>query len=76
MAGEGFDHKCFGCGHEIEDFEPHIHVGLDEWSGTHGGETFGLDDLFTFPFCSNCIEASDKGWEAEQHEVSDPAVKP
>jgi hypothetical protein len=70
-AGEAFGHKCFGCGHEIEPFEQHIHVGLDEWSGQQGLGTFDLDDLFTFPFCSKCIEESDRGWEPEAHEIAE-----
>lgn len=69
-----YDHKCFGCGRQIADYEEHIHVGLDEWSaheGLDGG--FGLDDLLTFPFCSECIENSDRGWTPEAHEIGGAA---
>lgn len=63
------NHKCFGCGKEIADFEPHIHVGLDEWSASKGlGGAFGLDDLLTFPFCSDCIVEGGE-WMPESHEV-------
>ena len=63
------DHKCFGCGREIRDFEQHIHVGLDEWSASKGLDALGLDDLMTFPFCSECIEEGGQ-WIPESHEVS------
>jgi hypothetical protein len=66
---EGIRHKCFGCGKQIEDMEPHIHVGLDEWAGREGLTALGLDDLLTFPFCSSCIQDSDQGWTPEQHEI-------
>jgi hypothetical protein len=70
MSDDGFGHKCFGCGREIEDYEPHIHVGMDEWiSQTGRGDGFGLDDLLTFPFCNECIEQSDRGWQTESHEI-------
>jgi hypothetical protein len=62
-------HLCFGCGKQIESGEPHIHVGLDEWSASQGMDTFGLDDLLTFPFCSECIEDSERGWTPETHEI-------
>lgn len=63
-----FEHKCFGCGREIRDFEEHIHVGLDEWSASQGKETFGLDDLLTFPFCSECIQPGGP-FTPESHEM-------
>ncbi len=64
------DHKCFGCGHQVENYERHIHVGLDEWSAERGDrEAFGLDDLLTFPFCSQCIRPSERGWNPEAHEI-------
>lgn len=64
------NHKCFGCGHEIQSGEPHIHVGLDEWAAKEGLDAgFGLDDLLTFPFCQSCTEKSDRGWTPEAHEI-------
>ena len=65
-----FGHKCFGCGKEVQDHEKHIHVGLDEWSASEGlPGGFGLDDLLRFPYCSDCIEESDRGWDPEAHEI-------
>jgi hypothetical protein len=63
------DHKCFGCGKQIQDHEPHIHCGLDEWSAYKGlpGD-FGLDDILTMAFCSDCT--TDGGpFDVESHEV-------
>lgn len=66
----GENHKCFGCGKQIADYEEHIHVGLDEWIAAESlGDGLGLDDLLTFPFCSECIKTSDRGWQPESHEV-------
>lgn len=64
-------HTCFGCQRQIRSGEPHIHVGLDEWSATVGLAQFGLDDLLRFPFCSRCIEKSERGWPEEAHEITE-----
>jgi hypothetical protein len=66
-------HVCFGCQQRIGDQQPHIHVGLDEWSDTQGLPAFGLDDLLTFPFCEACTVKSRRGrWQYEAHAIADP----
>lgn len=64
------EHKCFGCGRLLESGQPHIHVGLDDWSMRGGaGQTFGLDDMLTFSFCSDCTTKTEDGWQQEAHDI-------
>jgi hypothetical protein len=65
------EHKCYGCDRWVENHEQHIHVTLDEWCAREGlSGDFGLDDILgKFAFCSECIEASNNGWTAEEHEI-------
>jgi hypothetical protein len=56
-----------GCQKQIGDGEPHIHVGLDEFSAMNGLDQFGLDDLLTFAFCEPCTERADEGWALGSH---------
>ena len=60
-------HVCMGCHKQIGDGEPHIHVGLDEFSAKTGLAQFGMDDLLTFAFCVPCTERADDGWHLEAH---------
>lgn len=63
-------HKCYGCGKTVEDYEPHIHFGMDEFSAKMGLEgSFGLDDLLNFVYCSDCMEKVDDGFIPEQHKI-------
>lgn len=63
------EHTCFGCGKALTDYEPHIHVGLDEYAAREGREAFGLDDLFTFAFCEACTQRVENGWVPEAHKI-------
>lgn len=66
------EHTCFGCGKPLTDYEPHIHVGLDEFMAREGGDTaLGLDDLLTFAFCEACTQRSENGWALESHEIDE-----
>ena len=62
-------HVCMGCRKQIGDGEPHIHVGLDEFSAREGLTQFGLDDLLTFAFCEPCTSETDDGWFLEAHVI-------
>lgn len=65
----GFEHQCLGCQRQIADWEPHIHVGMDDWSAKEGLETFGID--LTFAFCAECTERAEKGWIPEAHPIEE-----
>lgn len=63
------EHKCYGCQKQIRDNEPHIHVGLDAWMKSKGmDDEFGLDDLLTFPVCSECTVQGGP-FHVEAHEI-------
>jgi hypothetical protein len=65
-------HECFGCHIHIAGGQPHIHVGLDDFMARKtGAEPLGLDDILTFPFCADCTEPSEDGWQLHGHEVPD-----
>ena len=64
-------HTCFGCQHEIESNEPHIHVGINELErmGLKCPPIPGMDDL-KFAFCKPCTQPSKReGWQIEAHGV-------
>jgi hypothetical protein len=63
------DHRCFGCRRLVADHEEHLHLTLDEWGQRQGMEPIGLDDLFRFVFCSQCIQKTENGWQSEAHEI-------
>lgn len=68
MSAVGRDnHKCFGCGREIADFEPHIHVGLDEWSAHATGSTSTWRSLgFTARTCTKRSRHPPRGRQGHQ----------
>lgn len=69
---DGSEHTCFGCGKALDDYEPHIHVGLDDFAARTGiGDPLGLDDLLTFAFCEACTQRSENGWALEAHEIDE-----
>ena len=73
MTPDIFDsdsHVCFGCHKVITDYEPHIHLGLDEFGQQNELDALGMDDLFSFTLCMNCTEKSDRGWIPENHAIA------
>lgn len=68
VGGIFADHVCFGCGQQIKDFQPHIHVGMDEFSRSKGLAPLGMDDLLTFAFCEECTVKGGQ-WTPESHEI-------
>lgn len=63
-------HKCFACQKQIEDGEPHIHIGLDEFAARQGLPQIGLDDALTFAFCEPCTTPAKDGFYLEAHDVA------
>lgn len=63
------DRTCFGCQKQILSFEPHIHVGMDEFASREGIAALGMDDLLTFAMCEACTQETGHGWTPEAHLV-------
>lgn len=65
-------HKCFGCGKQIADHEPHIHVDMDEWAALAGaGEPLGLG--LEIACCEDCTQVGGQ-WKLESHEIGESAT--
>lgn len=73
------DHRCFRCERPVADHEQHIHVPADDYirEELRGDRTFAeLGLTATLTFCSDCIEESTTGYDAESHEIDVPDFVP
>lgn len=57
----GTTEPCFGCQRTIEDGEPRVHIGVDEWGQLHGETPMGLGFDIRVAFCNDCTTPVEHG---------------